>query len=337
MRIRLPQRDLRKRTFENNRRKSKHLTAWFPIKTEMTLRTKLFVGLLLLGWMTTGCRGPGGPAPSVVLEEDTISVEDLASRLGLRVDERTDTFIILKNATNTVLIFTHSDGRFFVNGKPIGPVGKIRKAGGTVFVSATLAARIRPHLGAGTAPPPVVTRPPTGVVVIDPGHGGKDPGTISVHGVQEKRINLQVATKVASILSRRGVSVTLTRRDDRFIELEDRADVANRRRADLFVSLHGDSAPDRSAQGFTLYIARAASPESYSAARAIGRAMTGAGLEDRGIRRADYRVLVHTRGPAVLVEMGYLSNAWEASRLQDNAFQNRLAAAIANGILAYLR
>ncbi|MBN2132565.1 MAG: N-acetylmuramoyl-L-alanine amidase [Sedimentisphaerales bacterium] len=303
----------------------------------MTLRTKLFVGLLLLGWVTAGCRGPGGPAPGLVLEEDTISVEDLAARLGLRVDERTDTFIILKNATNTVLIFTYSDGRFFVNGKPIGPVGKVRKAGGTVSVSATLAARIRPHLGGAAAPPPVVTRPPSGVVIIDPGHGGKDPGTTSVHGVQEKRINLRVATKVAAALRRKGVSVTLTRRDDRFIELEDRADIANRRRADLFVSLHGDSAPDRSVQGFTLYIARAASPESYSAAQAIGRAMSGAGLEDRGIRRADYRVLVQTRGPAVLLEMGYLSNAWEASRLQDNAFQDRIAAAVADGILAYLR
>jgi len=273
----------------------------------------------------------------VVLEEDTISVENLASRLGLRVDERTDTFIILKNATNTVLIFTHSDGRFFVNGKPIGPVGKVRKAGATISVSATLAARIRPHLDGATAPPPVVTRPPTGVVVIDPGHGGKDPGTTSVHGVYEKRVNLQVATKVAAILQRRGVGVTLTRRDDRFIELEDRADLANRRRADLFVSLHGDSISDRSVQGFTLYIARAASSQSYSAARAIERAMTGTGLEDRGIRRADYRVLVQTRGPAVLLEMGYLSNSWEASRLQDDAFQNRIATAVANGILAYLR
>jgi len=306
----------------------------------MTLRTKLFVGPLLLAWaavMVTGCHGPGGAAPGVVIEEDTISVEDLAVRLGLRVEERTDTFIILKNAANTVLIFTHRDGRFFVNGKPIGPVGKIRQVGGTVSVSATLAARIRPHLGAGTTRLPVVTRPPTGVVIIDPGHGGRDPGTTSVAGVPEKRVNLQVAAKVAAALQRRGVSVTLTRRDDRFIELEDRAEVANRRRADLFVSLHGDSAPDRSVQGFTLYIARAASRKSYSAARAIGRAMATTGLDDRGIRRADYRVLVQTRGPAVLLEMGYLSNAWEASRLQDDAFQNRLAAAIANGILAYLR
>jgi len=328
------------RFFENNRGKSKPFAAVSPIKTEMDERIKPFVGPLFIVWVALvvgGCQGPEGPAPGVVLREDTIAVEQLAVRLGLRVEERDETFIILKDADDIVLIFTHSDGRFFVNGKPIGPVGKVRKESGTVYVPVTLETRIRPHLGIAAAPRPPVVTGTTGVVVLDPGHGGKDPGTTSVSGVPEKWVNIQVSTKVAAILQRKGVTAVLSRRDDRFIELEDRAALANRRRADLFVSIHADSAPDPTVRGFTLYIARAASPQSYSAARAIGRALAGTGLEDRGVRRADYRVLVETRGPAVLVEMGYLSNAWEASRLQDNSFQNRIAAAIADGILGYLR
>jgi N-acetylmuramoyl-L-alanine amidase len=158
-----------------------------------------------------------------------------------------------------------------------------------------------------------------------------------VTGVYEKGINLQIATKLAASLRQTGLRVTMTRRDDRFIELEDRAAVANRLDADLFVSIHADSAPNPSARGFTLYIANDASSDSYAAARRIARAMAGTGLENRGIRREDYRVLVRTNGPAVLIETGYLSNRQDSAKLQDSGFQDELAAAIAAGIAGYLR
>ena len=129
----------------------------------------------------------------------------------------------------------------------------------------------------------------------------------------------------------------MTRDSDRFIELEDRAAVANRNRADLFVSIHADSCQDSSLRGFTMYIARAASWSSNRAASAISRSMARTGLDSRGTRKADYRVLVHIRCPAVLVELGYLSNPSDARPLKNKSFQNRLAQAIANGIVDFLR
>jgi N-acetylmuramoyl-L-alanine amidase len=156
-------------------------------------------------------------------------------------------------------------------------------------------------------------------------------------GLHEKDINLAMALKVADLLQERGIGVILTRQQDRFIDLEERANIANRRNADLFVSIHCDSNPDRSRQGFTVFVARAASPEAYRAANCIGQAMAATGSDSHGVREADYKVLVNTSGPAVLVEMGHLSNVQDTARLRDPAWQNRLAQAIATGILTYVR
>lgn len=305
----------------------------------MKTRTKIQIVAALLALAAVGCQGPQTTPPSVVARDHTISVEELARQLGLRLDDRDDTFVVLRDADNTVLIFTHSNGRFFVNGKPIGPVGTVRREAGTVYVSEMLAAQIRPHLDAAQPAVQPTPRLPRrgGHVVIDPGHGGRDPGAIGVRGTYEKDVNLAVALMVAAELQRRGVTVTMTRQDDRYVENENRADLANRLRADLFVSIHADSAPNASAQGFTLYIAPTASSDTVRAARSISNSMATTGAQNRGVNRANYLVLVQTRGPAILIELGYLSNAQEEAMLRSSAYQNRLATAIAAGIADYLR
>jgi len=307
----------------------------------MNTRTRLLIILASVVLAVGGCHEPQRTPSGVAFEEQTVTIDELAARLGLRVEERDEAFVVLKNAANTVLIFTHAGGRFFINGKAIGPIGAVKKVGSTVSVPETLVATIRPRLRiAGPEQPPVVVRPrprtATAVVVVDAGHGGKDPGAM-VAGAYEKNINLQVARKVASLLTQGGITVAMTRDQDEFIELEDRADVANRRNADLFVSIHSDSAPDRSISGFTLYVASDASREAYKAAQAVSAAMSKTGSGTRGIRQADYKVLVQTTCPAILVELGYLSNVTDARRLQDNAYQTRLAQAIAAGILDCLQ
>jgi N-acetylmuramoyl-L-alanine amidase len=288
-----------------------------------------------------GCQGPQHPTPQVIVGEDTMPIEQLALRLGLRIEQRDETFTVLKNAANTVIVFTHTDGRFFVNGKPAGSVGNVREAGGTVYVPASLVDQIRPLLNTAAPQKPTVTPSPrratAGVVIVDAGHGGHDPGTISATGIQEKNINLRVAAKVARLLEQRGIGVVMTRWQDQFIELEERSAIANRRGADLFVSIHADSAPSRSAQGFTVYVATAASAGAYRAAHAINQAMERTDMNNRGIREEDYRVLVNTECPAALIELGYLSNSEDAAHLADDSFRDRLAEAIADGIEAYLR
>lgn len=307
----------------------------------MTLRTNIIIALTLVALGVAGCEQPHRQTPKPVATEQATTIEDLALRLGMQITERDETFVVLKNAANTVIIFTHTDGRFFVNGKPLGTVGEVTRQGDTVYVSTFLIPKIRQYLGSAAPQPPVARPSPQRktktLVVVDAGHGGHDPGTTSANGIREKDINLDVATRVAGILQQRGVSVVMTRSDDRYPELEERSDIANRRNADLFVSIHSDSNPDRSRQGFTVYVARAASSEAHRVAGEINQALAAMGAESHGIREADYKVLVNTSGPAVLVEIGYLSNTQDCARLRDRAYQNRLAQAIASGVLAALR
>jgi N-acetylmuramoyl-L-alanine amidase len=320
--------------------------AWAKAHPTTFLRSHLlaFLSSCLLVFFVlgfAGCQQPQKQTPKVVVGEHATTIEDLALRLGLQIEERDDTFVILKNAANTVLIFTHTDGRFFVNGKAIGPVGQIKREGGTLYVSGFLIPQIRQNLRSAVPQPPVIrpTPPPRarGLVVVDAGHGGNDPGALSAGGLHEKDINLQVAQRVAGLLGQKGIGILMTRQDDRFIELEERAGIANRRNADLFVSIHSDSNPDRGRQGFTVFVARSASRDAYRAAGEISEAMAATGCDSHGIREADYKVLINTSGPAVLVEIGYLSNSQDASRLRNPVWQNRLAQAIATGIVDYIR
>ena len=287
-----------------------------------------------------GCGGSTQYSPSMSKPAYSVSVSDLAARLGLTVQTAGSPYYELKNANNRVLLFTYESGRVYVNGDSIGVVGTTSQVGGTTYVSELLIPKIRGHLVTSYTPPVVTPgrgyRTASGTVVIDAGHGGKDPGATSYHGNYEKNANLSIARKVASHLENRGIRVIMTRNSDTFIELNERAAIANRAGADLFVSIHCDSHPTRSQNGYTIYVARSASWSSKKIGVAIEQSMGQTGLKDKGMRNQDFRVLVKTACPAVLIECGYLTNPSEASLLYDSSFQDRIARAIANGIVASL-
>ncbi len=188
-------------------------------------------------------------------------------------------------------------------------------------------------------PPPLTAERPRSLrgvrIVVDAGHGGKDPGTRGVSAVSEKHIVLAIANELSRILGAQGAAVTSTRTTDRFLELDDRAAIAERNRVDLFVSIHADAAQRAAASGATVYISRSASSASLRAAMRIDAALKRAGIESRGIQRADFRVLVGHSRPAVLVECGYLTNAGDARRLNTPSYRSRVAAAIAAGISSF--
>lgn len=300
------------------------------MRTEFILIVLLLVSLAAI----TGCQQPKpGADAGLISGGDQVSIQELAGLLGLRVDETTAIHITLKNTSNTVMLFTYTGGKVYVNAKPIGEVGTVSRIAGQIYVPKSLVSQIRTAM---SAQPSVSTRKSSGCVVIDPGHGGKDPGATSCLGFHEKTVNLAVAGKLASLLKQKGVRAVMTRRNDTFIELEDRAAIANRYNADLFVSIHADSAPSSSTRGFTMYVARSASWSSRRAASAIAKSMARTGLSSRGTQKADFRVLVRTQGPAVLIELGYLSNSSEARLLRNTSFQSRLAQAIASGISDFL-
>jgi N-acetylmuramoyl-L-alanine amidase len=174
------------------------------------------------------------------------------------------------------------------------------------------------------------------VVVLDPGHGGKDAGATGCNGLLEKDVVLRVSRLVRQGLTERNFKVIMTRDQDEFVELEQRAAAANQAKADLFVAIHADSATNHLASGHTVYVSRSPSSSSLAAANAVNRQLGGGG-SSRGVRQADYRVLVHCNVPAMLVEVGYLSNPVEAGQLGTGEHCAAVADALAAGILEALR
>ncbi len=210
--------------------------------------------------------------------------------------------------------------------------------------------------------PQILAKPVTiKTVMLDPGHGGKDPGNI--HGNQpEKHYNLLLAKEIKRRLDTIGIKTLLTRTDDTFVELDERPALASRAKADIFISIHYNAAPGNNdvSKGLEVYCLTPAGAYSSHAHRdeIDNRVYPGnkfdtlnaqlafqihkgilknLGGEDRGIRRARLAVLKSAQMPAVLLEGGFLSNPEDARRIYSEKYRRQLAQAIVSGVLAYKR
>ena len=174
------------------------------------------------------------------------------------------------------------------------------------------------------------------VVVIDPGHGGSDSGAIGIGGLREKDVVIDISHQVTQILQENGIQVMMTRRNDRTLELRPRTEFANRVDADLFVSIHANAAPGgySSANGVETFY--------YQSGRRLAQNIQGSIMEsfnmrNRGVKRARFYVLRHTRMPAALVEVGFVTGSSDSRVLAQPAQRRRMAQAIARGIIRHIR
>ena len=191
-------------------------------------------------------------------------------------------------------------------------------------------------LSAGDGALPDVS--PTFTVVVDAGHGGKDPGA-QVAGVDEKDVNLAIALRVFSLAKGHPqLRVVLTRASDRYVELVDRVRLAEEVGAVLYVSIHANFISDPSVCGVETYVDDSRPPDdpSWSLARIVQRAVCAAtGARDRGVR-SQRLYMRHTYLPAALVEVGYLTCPAERAKLLEPWYQEELARGILQGILDFL-
>ena len=209
-------------------------------------------------------------------------------------------------------------------------------------------------------------------IVIDPGHGGKDPGAVS-QARQEKQIVLSLSKTLRDILVKKGYNARLTRETDVFLPLRKRTQFATNQKADLFVSIHTNASISNKAAGIETYYLALASDESarITAMREnagaeynmkeldalVGRILkeskstesrrlaeliqaqltSGKQVRNRGVKHAPFVVLIGTKVPAVLVEVGFISNPTEGKKLTTKAYQRQLATSIAKGIEQYIK
>ena len=174
------------------------------------------------------------------------------------------------------------------------------------------------------------------VVIIDPGHGGKDSGAIGIGGVLEKDVILPISKRITEVLERNGIQVIMTRDSDYFVTLPGRVTMAERANADVFVSIHANSAganrPEVS--GLETY--------HYDSGLRLAqivhsKILQSLNVRDRKVRKARFYVLRKTSMPSILVETGFLTGRDDVAKLRTSAYQNQMADAIAQGILQYLK
>jgi N-acetylmuramoyl-L-alanine amidase len=263
--------------------------------------------------------------------------------------------------------------QFFTEWLPARWPDRYAFEGGVLSVNGTLAS------GEPPATTPARPAPPRRVVVIDAGHGGRDPGKVGADQLREKDVTLNTSKALAQILEERGYEVHLTRTTDTLIALDDRPQFANRwangRPSAVFLSIHMNSTTSSSVRGFeTFFLSQATTEDerrvaemenaavafedgpSVHAVSEVDRVLNGlrndfyvrasSDLADavqaalgnvhdgpnRGVKRAGFRVLVGALMPAVLIEVGFISNAREARTLGDADFQKRAALAIADAV-----
>ena len=211
-------------------------------------------------------------------------------------------------------------------------------------------------------------------IMLDPGHGGKDPGAVC-SGIMEKDINLRLAKILGEILEDKGYRVLHTRTTDKFIPLEERTAMANAKSTDLFISLHANAHRSSGVHGLEVYYLNLANSEEAVRVAARENAVSEKKISDlqlilsdlmlnskieeseklaqrvldstldysqrfykindHGVRRAPFYVLMGAQMPAILIELGYLTNPTERKRMQNYAYLKRMAWGIAQGITAY--
>lgn len=175
-------------------------------------------------------------------------------------------------------------------------------------------------------------------VCLDPGHGGFDPGAVGPGGLKEKDVTLAVCRTVASLLASSGIEVKLTREDDRAVgndvdtDLYNRCRIANQWGADLFISVHCNSAINPAAHGTETYCYKLGGQGEVLAKTIQGELVAATGRTDRGVKTANYYVLRRTNMSAVLTELAFISNREEERLLAGHGYQEKCATAIAKGI-----
>lgn len=289
-----------------------------------------------------------------------VSLSEVAARLG-------QSFKWIKKGSSaelssewTKMRFTIHERDFLLNGRRIGLGNPITSSRGELFISErdyqkTILPILAPQQFKASASKLYH-------IVIDPGHGGKDPGAQnSALGLKEKNLTLDLAKRIESRLKALGYKVTLTRRDDTFVELRDRAAMANRLNADLFLSIHFNAVGTASVNGIETFVTTPQGQPSYNNANLSasdkrdypGNAndpwnvlagyyiqdemLKATGADDRGLKRARFMVIREVDCPGVLIEGGFVTHPTEGRNIGSAAYRDKLANAIVAGVLKYQR
>ncbi len=307
--------------------------------------------------------------------EGKVLLEELCARHGISVFRDPVTQVITLRRGDVIAKALVGSDVVIVKGKSISVSAPVEEVGDVVTVPVDFERRIINLLIEKIE----IAERSIYAVLVDAGHGGKDPGTIGRSGTYEKDVVLDICKRLNRALKRKGFEVVMTRERDKFITLERRTEIASRVNVDLFVSVHANSSPSRGASGVEVYSFRLLdakgrqeaqrqknyrilfenlemkpdSPElagvvvdmvyDYKRAESkilasyiAGGLSTKVRAKNRGMKRSGFFLLRNTLAPAVLVEVGFLSNSREERLLKTSSYRQKIADGIAESVLRYV-
>jgi N-acetylmuramoyl-L-alanine amidase len=331
---------------------------------------KKIILVAALGLIMAGC----ATHPPVTIETQEAELKQLCDtyKVAMQWDSTTQVIALSKNGATAMALV--GSNMVVIGDEKIALSGPVRRSHSRLLVPADFKRKVIDRLGA---------RPGFAIakfreIIIDAGHGGKDPGARGRSGLKEKTVVLDIAKRLKKNLEEEGIKVIMTRGRDEFISLKERTEIACRSKADLFISVHANSSRNRGVQGVEVYYLRDLGltekrdpnlkdnrrikfrhfnmtnsssalegiltdmMESYkqSESRRLSfylskKTPSGMRAESRGSKSAGFFVLRNTLIPAILVEVGFLSNSHEEKLLNTGLYRQKVADSIAKGILDY--
>ncbi|MFC1704077.1 N-acetylmuramoyl-L-alanine amidase [Candidatus Omnitrophota bacterium] len=336
----------------------------------------VFIGFALV---LSGCVTAPSISARLPRGDRYIALDRLCARYNLTYDwDGFSQSLTVRNGNNIAEILIDSP-LIIVNGKRAKLSPNFKFDDGRILAPAVFEEKVvkkwhTSRMYAGSKPE--VCAVGVGRIVIDAGHGGKDPGAVGRNGLREKAVTLDIAKRLRKVLQEQGISVVMTRNHDEYVSLSQRSAIANRAKADFFISIHANASRSRSPRGFEIYYLRETADDSQRASRAARQSQldydssqldsnskfTKAILWDmiygenraeskdlskcilnamsrqtsfrsRGLKSAGFHVLKHTQIPAILVEVGFISNAKEERMLKNSFYRQQIAESLASGII----
>ena len=308
------------------------------------LKNLISISILLIPLLTQQAAAMGRkPLPSNSLAE-------LSANHELSKPDQHDKKVII-TGPKLSLIFHNGSRRLIFNNTLILMNGPLTVKSKHSFLTATdITETVTPLL---MPQKPLSQYQPIKRVILDPGHGGSDPGAIGKTGIKEKDVVFDIAKRCQKKLNAMGIQTVMTRKKNRKLHLKERPRMAKKLQADLFVSIHANSSRNRAAKGIETHILPVANfpctaPSSLPKTAYAGNtwdqinlllayyihksALATTSAADRGVRRSRFSVLRHATCPAILIECGFLSNKAEEKNLNNPAYRDKIATGIANGI-----
>lgn len=310
----------------------------------MALNAPILVMMLMSGAVSTDT-GDGG----------MVDLHDIARQNALPEPEISESITTLQKDRLTMR-FYHDSRKLMCGGMLIWMNAPALKQGGACRVSKIDAdTLITPILN----PAQTLSGRTTRLVIIDPGHGGKDRGAVSKHRLAEKNLVLDIAKNIRKrMIANKDIEILLTRDTDEYMALEQRTECARRAKGDIFVSIHLNFAENTRATGIETYVTTPQGVSSTSLSEPDDESYEGnksdraniilaylvhretirhTGASDRGIKHARFNVVRNAPCPSILIECGFLSNTAEEKKLAQSVYRDRIAEGIARGILEYIR